>query len=77
MARSHSLVAVRRLIDLMMGELRGPDGALVSGQDAAQMRLAMNGLLNRAGVVDEVLGDEDGEVRIIGIKVERYEEDED
>ena len=46
---------------LTRGELRGADGALVPGQDAVQMRLAMNSLLNRAGVVHEgLIGDEDG-----------------
>ena len=39
---------MERLVALMRGKLKGPDGALVAGQDAVQMRLAMNSLLNRA-----------------------------
>ena len=72
LARSHSVEAVRRLIDLMRGELKGPDGQLVAGQDAVQMRLAMESVLNRAGVVPgvEMAGD-DGDVPIVALQVFR------
>ena len=63
-------VAVKRLVDLMMGELKGPDGELVPGQDAVQMRLAMNSILNRAGVMDALMGDEEvGRVEITEIRI--------
>ena len=68
-ARHHTVVAVERLVALMMGELKGPDGELVPGQDATQMRLAMNSLLNRAGVVDGLLEGEEGGVEIVGIRI--------
>ncbi len=58
------------MVALMREELIGPDGAIVAGQNAEQLRLAMNSLLNRARVVHDGLGDEeDGEVDVIGIRI--------
>ena len=60
---------------LTRGELRGADGELVPGLDAVQMRLAMNSLWNRAGVVHEgLIGDEDDEeIKVVGITIHRIE----
>ena len=82
LTRSHCVEAVERMVALMRGELKGPDGELVPGQDAVQMRLAMNSLLDRAGVVHEGLmgDDDDEEIQVVGITIhksgERWDEDE-
>jgi hypothetical protein len=61
----------------MRGELKGADGELVARQDAVQMRLAMNSLLNRAGVVHDVNReeDEDQPSKILGIVIHYPEGD--
>ena len=70
LVRSHSVGLVKRLLDLARGELRGPDGALVAGQDAVQMRLAIISLLNRAGVVHEGQAEEVvGETPILAFQI--------
>ena len=73
LTRSYSVEAVKRMVDLMRGELKGPDGELVPGQDAVQTRLAMNSLLDRAGVVYEgLMGDEEDEdIQVVGITIHK------
>ena len=79
LTRSHSVEAVKRMVALMRGELKGPDGELVPGQDAVQMRLAMNSLLDRAGVVYEGLmgEEEDDEIQVVGITIHKSGKRED
>ena len=80
LACQHSLEGVNFLVNLMHGklELEREDGQKITiylgTDDLPQMRLAVNSILNRAGVVYDgpKASEEDGEIEIVGIKLVDY-----
>ncbi|MFC1996990.1 hypothetical protein ACFLXI_05205 [Chloroflexota bacterium] len=82
LAREFAPEAILFLVNLIRGKLvlENEDGEKVTiylgEKNIQQMRLASNSILNRAGVVYDgpAAEEEDGEVKIIGIKIERYED---
>ena len=71
LAQDQAREALQIHLDLMRGELKGPDGQLTEGQNSAQRRMAADSVLDRAGVLpeDPNLNEERQEVKIREIRV--------